>query len=85
MKHVKLFEEFNQLNEAHTVEISLRHAKDAADLFNDMFKKYGKQTSTNVFSFKDKDGAIDFVQMLVKNVQVPVGEIETSDKIKNAI
>ena len=69
------------VNEAFEIKVSLRHAKDAIALFNDMFIKYGKRPSTDVFSFKDKDAATDFVQMLVKNLQIPMGEIEADDAV----
>jgi hypothetical protein len=69
------------INEAFEVTVSVRHAKDAIALFNDMFIKYGKRPSTDVFSFKEKDAAIDFVQMLVKNLQIPMGEIKADDAV----
>lgn len=69
------------VNEAFEVKVSLRHAKDAIALFNDMFIKYGKRPSTDIFSFKDKDAATDFVQMLIKNVNIPMGEIEADDAV----
>ena len=69
------------LNEAFEVKVSFRHAKDAIALFNDMFIKYGKRPSTDVFSFKQKDAAIDFVQMLVKNLNIPMSEIEADDNV----
>ena len=69
------------VNEAFDVTVSFRHVKDAIALFNDMFTKYGKKPSTDVFSFKQKDAAIDFVQMLVKNLQIPMGEIKADDTI----
>lgn len=69
------------INEAFEVKVSLKHAKDAIALFNDMFMKYGKRPATDVFSFKQKDAAVDFVQMLVKNLQIPMGEIEADDNI----
>ncbi len=70
-----------QINEAYDVKVSLRHAKDAIALFNDMFIKYGKRPSTDVFSFKQKDAAVDFVQMLVKNLQIPMAEIDADKEI----
>lgn len=69
------------VNEAYDVKVSFRHAKDAMGLFNDMFIKYGKRPSSDVFSFKQKDAAIDFVQMLVKNLNIPMGEIEADDNV----
>lgn len=69
------------VNEAFEVKVSFRHAKDAIALFNDMFIKYGKRPSTDVFSFKEKDAAVDFVQMLVKNLNIPMGEIEADDNV----
>lgn len=70
-----------ELNEAFDVKVSLKHAKDAIALFNDMFMKYGKRPSTDVFSFKQKDAAVDFVQMLVKNLQIPMAEIDADKEI----
>lgn len=70
-----------EINEAYDVKVSLRHAKDAMGLFNDMFIKYGKRPSSDVFSFKQKDAAIDFVQMLVKNLQIPMAEIDADKEI----
>lgn len=72
------------INEAYDIKVSLKHAKDAIALYNDMFIKYGKRPSSDVFSFKQKDAAVDFVQMLIKNLQIPMGEIEADkDIIKN--
>jgi hypothetical protein len=71
------------LNESVDVEISIRHAREAGDLFDDMFKSYGKKTATNVFSFTGKDGdeaAYDFVNMILKHTKIPKAEIETDDK-----
>ena len=82
MKNIKLYEEF-AINEGVEIEISIRHAREAGDLFDDMFKSYGKKTASNVFSFKGKDGeeaAYDFVNMLLKHTQIPKGEIESDDK-----
>lgn len=79
MKKVKLFEEF--ANEASINEkkieitVSLRHARDAGELFDDMFKSYGKKEASDSFVFKDEDGAHDFVKILVNRMHIPVGEI----------
>lgn len=83
MNYVKLYEEF--VNEANEITVSLRHAREANELFDDMFKKYGKKVASDVFSFKSVDSAIDFYKMLIKNLQIPAGEIETADKIKKSI
>jgi hypothetical protein len=57
------------------IEVSLRHAREAGELFDDMFKSFGKKEHSNTFIFKDEDGAHDFVTMLVNRMQIPVGEI----------
>jgi len=80
MKYVKLFEEFTAessfINEKKIeIEVSLRHAREAGELFDDMFKSFGKKEHSNTFIFKDEDGAHDFVTMLVNRMQIPVGEI----------
>lgn len=69
-------EEDASLNEAVEVTVSLKHAKDAMGLFNDMYRDYGTMKASDVFSFKNKDAAHDFVQGLVKHLHIPVGEIE---------
>lgn len=82
MKHIKLFEEFStELNEAVDVTVSLRYARDARELFDDMYSDYGKMKSTDVFSFKNKDAAHDFIQGLVKHLNIPVGEIDAPKDI----
>lgn len=84
MKKVKVFEEFiaesNAMNEAVKVEVSLRHARHANELFDDMFKDYGKKLASDVFSFKDGSGARDFIRMMIKNLQIPAGEITADQK-----
>ncbi len=57
------------------ITVSLRHAREAGELFDDMFKSYGKKEASDSFVFKDEDGAHDFVTMLVNRMQIPVGEI----------
>lgn len=80
---IKEAEESSELNEAVKVEVSLRHARNANDLFDDMFKDYGKKLSTDVFSFKDGSGARDFIRMMIKNLQIPAGEITADQKYFN--
>lgn len=73
----------SELNEAVKVEVSLRHARHANELFDDMFKDYGKKLSSDVFSFKDGSGARDFIRMMIKNLQIPAGEITADQKYFN--
>lgn len=61
-----------------TVEVSLRYARDASELFNDSFKKYGKQTSSNTFTFKDNSGIADFVDIMINKLDIPTDELELS-------
>jgi hypothetical protein len=68
------------INEAVKVEVSLRHARHANELFDDMFKDYGKKLASDVFSFKDGSGARDFIRMMIKNLQIPAGEITADQK-----
>lgn len=72
-----------ELNEAVEVRVSLRHAKEAIGLFNDMYRDYGTMKNTDVFSFKNKDAAHDFVQGLVKHLHIPVGEIDAPKNLLN--
>jgi hypothetical protein len=71
------------ISESVNIEISVRHAREAGELFDDMFKSYGKKTASNVFSFTGKEAdeaAYDFVNMILKHTKVPKAEIETDDK-----
>ncbi len=72
--------ETEDVNEAVKVEVSLRHARHANELFDDMFKDYGKKLASDVFSFKDGSGARDFIRMMIKNLQIPAGEITADQK-----
>jgi len=72
-----------KIEESVEVKVSIRHAREAGDLFDDMFKNYGKKTASDVFTFKGKDSddaAYDFVNMLLKHTQIPKDEIESDDK-----
>jgi len=73
------------VNEGVEVKISLKHAKEAGDLFDDMFKRYGKKTSSDAFDFKDKHAAYDFVQMLVKKLNVAPSEIDAPKNMLESI
>lgn len=73
------------VNEGVDITVSLRYARGAAELFDDMFRGYGKKESTDSFRFKNSDSAIDFVKILVNRMQVPMSEIEMPDKIKNEL
>lgn len=80
MESIDTVEEASDLNEAVKVEVSLRHARHANELFDDMFKDYGKKLASDVFSFKDGSGARDFIRMMIKNLQIPAGEITADQK-----
>jgi hypothetical protein len=79
MKHIKLFEDF--VNEAkHTVQVSLRYAQVANDIFQDQFKGLGKKEDTDTFKFKYEDDKLDFIDQLTK--QIPRGEIFEATELK---
>ena len=63
-----------EINEKNEVNVSLRHAVQANDIFDDMYRKLGEKESTDVFSFKTKDYANDFIESLIM-VGVPKNEI----------
>jgi hypothetical protein len=67
----------NVLNEKKEVTISLRYARQANDVFDDMYKRIGKKEYTDTFSFKSKEDANDFIESLVK-VGIPENEIDES-------
>lgn len=60
--------------EGKEVEVSLRYAQLANDIFDDMFSRYGKKTSTNTFKFSVNDFKNDFVEALT-DAGVPANEI----------
>ncbi len=80
MESAESMDESEEVNEAVKVEVSLRHARHANELFDDMFKDYGKKLASDVFSFKDGSGARDFIRMMIKNLQIPAGEITADQK-----
>ena len=63
-----------EINEKNEVTISLRHAVQANDIFDDMYRNLGEKESTDVFSFKTKDYANDFIESLIM-VGIPENEI----------
>jgi hypothetical protein len=65
----------NVLNERKEVSVSLRYARQANDVFDDMYKRVGKKEYTDVFSFKSKADATDFVESLI-GIGVPEDEID---------
>ena len=76
MKHVKLFESFVNEGKKPTVEVSVRHAKEAGEAFRDAYSKMGKMTSTNTFQFKNAEDAEEFAEYLVDYIEIPEDEIE---------
>lgn len=64
-----------EINEKNEVTVSLRHAVQANDIFDDMYKKIGKKEYTDTFSFKSKADANDFIESLIM-VGVPEDEID---------
>jgi hypothetical protein len=63
-----------EINEKNEVTVSLRYAVQANDIFDDMYRKLGEKESTDVFSFKSKEYAEDFIESLIM-VGVPKKEI----------
>jgi hypothetical protein len=63
-----------EINEKNEVTVSLRYAVQANDIFDDMYRKLGEKESTDVFSFKSKTYANDFIESLIM-VGVPKNEI----------
>jgi len=60
--------------EGKEVEVSLRYAQLANDIFDDMFSRLGKKTSTNTFKFSVNDFKNEFVEALT-DAGVPANEI----------
>jgi len=67
-------DESTEINEKNEVTVSLRYAVQANDIFDDMYRKLGEKESTDVFSFKSKTYANDFIESLIM-VGVPKNEI----------
>lgn len=65
-------------NHYKTVEVGLRYARNAGDMFQDSFRKYGKMTSTNVFRFNSAEYTADFVDNLIRSLHMPEDELEVS-------
>jgi hypothetical protein len=63
-----------EINEKNEVTISLRHAVQANDIFDDMYRRIGNKEATDVFSFKSKADANDFIESLIM-VGIPKNEI----------
>ena len=63
-----------EINEKNEVTVSLRYAVQANDIFDDMYRKLGEKESTDVFSFKSKTYAEDFIDSLIM-VGIPENEI----------
>jgi hypothetical protein len=59
-------------------EVSLRYATKAQSLFDDSFKKYGKQRHSNTYLFKKPEYLADFIDSMIQNENMPEGEIEIS-------
>jgi hypothetical protein len=64
------------LNEKkYSVEVSVKYAKDAANLFNDVFKKMGKPEASNSWVFKKQEDADAFAEDLMGLMEIPEDEI----------
>ena len=62
-------------NHYKTVEVSLKYAKKAGDIFRDSFKNAGRMISTNVFHFKNEEDTTDFIDNLIQHLNMPEDEI----------
>lgn len=70
-----------KLNEAITIRVSLRYAREAGELFTDMGgSRLGKIKSSDVWEFKKPDDAGEFVNTLINKIQVPSNEIYSDNK-----
>lgn len=76
------FKSDKALNEAVDIKVSLRYAKIAGELFDDMNRSYhiGKFVSTDEWSFKKWEDAGSFVQTLIVKFKVPPEELYSSNK-----
>lgn len=61
-----------------TVEVSLKYATKTQRLFNDGFKRLGKETHSNVFTFKSSDDLYAFMEVLVNEMEIESDEFELS-------
>lgn len=71
------------VNEGYDVEVELRDAQKAQDIFNDQFKKIGKAISTNTYSFKNEDDLFDFVETLKSQKVGIISDELIANLIKN--
>ncbi len=81
MRHIKLYEEFAE--EKHEVNVSLRYAKQANEIFDDMFKDYGEKIASDVFAFSEEDYKHDFIETL-KKANIPAAEIFESANMQKS-
>ena len=62
-----------------TVEVSLKYARNAQDVFkdNNYYSKHGKATSSNTYTFKKEDDLAYFLEALI-DAEIPTDELELS-------
>ncbi len=71
----------NNINEAVTIKVSLRYAREAGELFTDMGgSRIGKAEATDVWKFKNWDDAAGFVTTLIVTKKIPSSEISSDNK-----
>ena len=65
MQHIKLLQQFLNESKGDTffIEVSVRDARKAQDIYQDQFRRYKTidPTSTNSYEITDEDDAIDFL------------------------
>lgn len=75
----------NFINEKYELVVSLRHAKDAIDAFNDGgWKRMAKMQGSDVYRFKNEDDMFGFYDTLVKDWSIPEDEITIEESVKES-
>jgi hypothetical protein len=63
MKHIKPLNEFLTENAKYYIEVSVRDARLAQDIYNDQFKrdKMIKMTASNYYEISDEESAVNLL------------------------
>jgi len=62
MKHIKTFEQFVNEAKIYFIEVATRDAKKALNYLDDSYRKEYKKDSSNHYTFKDEDTAMNVLQ-----------------------
>lgn len=75
----------NFINEKYELVVSLRHAKDAIEAFNDGgWKRMAKMQGSDVYKFKNEDDMFGFYDTLVYDWDIPEEEITIEESVKES-